>query len=240
MRTNDHIQTKVLPKLAKDYSTSKGDLWKLSIRDFFGFQGCVKIGDIEGVYIVASNSDGWNIDSIVTFAVYNKNYWEVTSQDLNVYRWVDNDYPSQSVFPLSLNKKIGRCVKYLYVMAHTSNVKYGGSDKSHKIELQMNGGFKSVHKLPDLPKNDYYPSKGDLWRLSLNTFFGVKGCKRKSDITGIAFVAASKDGWNIESVITYVVFDNYRYKLSSVDLDVNRWVDTDQSSVYKRFDLHLA
>ena len=240
LQVNGLAKTKILPDLpANDYFPSKGDLWKLSLRSFFGFHSCVKIGDIESINIIAGSNDGWNIDSIVTFAVYDKSYWEVTSEDFNVNRWVDTDHVSQRVFPLSLTKPTGRCVQSLYVMAHTSNVPSAGADKIHKIELQEKG-LTVAKELPNLPGDDYFPSKGDLWKLNLNTFFGVKGCISRKDITGIALLAGNNDGWNIDSVITYVVFNNNQYQVSSVNLDANRWVDGDSAPSYKRFQLTLV
>ena len=63
---------KTLPDLPQDdFLAHKGDLWKLNLRNFFGFTTCVTMNDIQQIAILQGNNDGWNIESIVTFAVVN-------------------------------------------------------------------------------------------------------------------------------------------------------------------------
>ena len=58
---------KTLPDLPQDdYLPHKGDLWKLNLRNFFGFTTCITINDIQQISILQGNNDGWNIESIVT------------------------------------------------------------------------------------------------------------------------------------------------------------------------------
>ena len=92
--------------------------------------------------------------------------------------------------------------------------------------------------MPDLPGDDY--SKGDLWKLSIKEDFGFSGCTTKKDIQGIAILAGGNDGWHIDSIVTYVAVNEHNWELSSVDLDVNRWVDGDSSSKDKRLTLNLV
>jgi len=94
---------KTLPNLkGNDYQSNKGDLWKLSLKDFFGFTNCTKARDIEEISIVNAGSNGWNIDSIVTFAVHDKHTYQLSSVNLDVFRWVDSDNAYEKVFPLTL------------------------------------------------------------------------------------------------------------------------------------------
>ena len=229
-----------LPDLPKgNFEQQKGDLWKLSMEDFFGFTTCITIYDIQNISIVAGSIDGWNIESIVTFAVVNKTNWKHISADYNVNKWVDlNSGAERKEFPLSLIIATP-CIQYLYVMAYTSDKLFSGSDQKHRIEIQASGVMK-IEELPDLPENDFHPSKGDLWKLSISDHFGFTGCITKNDIEGIAILAGSNDGWNIDSIVTYVASSEHDWELSSVDLDVDRWIDQNSEASYKRFELTLV
>ena len=112
-------------------------------------------------------------------------------------------------------------------------------DLLHKIELQAKGITKT-QILPDLPGDDYSSSKGDLWKLSTEDYFGFTGCITKKDIQGIALLVGNNDGWHIDSIVTYVAVNEFNWELSSIDLEANRWVDGDSLHTYKRFTLTLV
>ena len=232
---------KSLPNLpGDDYLQNKGDLWKLHLKYFFGFTTCITINDIQQIAILQGSHDGWNIESIVTFAVVNKNEWEMTSADFKVFRWIKgNSNAKHKEFILSLHISTGHCIRFLYVVAYTTGEIFGSSDGSHRIELKAKGATKAK-VLPNLPGDDFSPSKGDLWTLSIKDYFGFHGCITKDDIQGIALLSGSNDGWHIDSVVTYVAVHQRIWELSSVDLDANRWVDGDSSHTYKRFNLNLV
>ena len=186
------------------------------------------------------SNDGWNIEYIVTFAVVDQNNWELTSADFNIFRWIDGDNAqTHKEFALSLRSSKRQCIYYLYVMAHTSDVKYGDADSSHQIKLRVTGANKTT-VLPDLPGDDYYTSKGDLWKLSIKDHFGLSDCITKNNIKGIAILSGSNDGWHIDSIVTYVVVNRNNWELSSVDFGANRWVDGDDLPAHKRFELNLV
>ena len=85
-------KTTTLPNLpGDDYSTSKGDPWKLNIKDHFGLSGCITKNDIKGIAILSGSDDGWHIDSIVTYVAVNMHYWELSSLDFGANRWVDGN-----------------------------------------------------------------------------------------------------------------------------------------------------
>ena len=58
---------------------SQTSAWKLHLKNYFGFSGCIITKDIEGITIIHGGKDGWNIDSIVTFLVVDESYWELSS-----------------------------------------------------------------------------------------------------------------------------------------------------------------
>ena len=122
---------------------------------------------------------------------------------------------------------------------HLANYIGDGADLRHKIELQAKGITKT-QILPDLPGDDYSSSKGDLWKLSIEDYFGFTGSITKQDIQGIALLAGNNDGWHIDSIVTYVAVNEFNWELSSVGLEANRWVDGDSLHTYKRFALTLV
>jgi len=80
----------------------KGDIWKLSLVNDFGFTKCVTVKHIENMALQENDSDGWKIDSIVTFLVSNPYYWAMSSADFDVNVWIDGDNPFTMQFTLTL------------------------------------------------------------------------------------------------------------------------------------------
>ena len=231
--------TQTLPDLPEgNFEQGMGDLWKLSIKDFFNFDTCITLSDIESISIVAASDDGWNIASIVTYAVVDAECWQLISADYDVNQWVDGDgLDEHEEFVLSLRTIAGSCIKYLFISAYTSSANNAQTkaDVSHKIELKADGLAKTA-TLSNIPDQ----SRGQSWKLSLVDDFGFAGCICSKDIQGIAIVADNDDGWKIDSIFTHVAANEHRRKLSSVDLDVDRWVDLDSLTERKRFDLNLV
>ena len=217
-----------------------GDLWKLDIKVFFGFDSCITLDDIECISIVADSTDGWNIGSIVTFAVTD-NCQEQISGDYSVNEWIDIDdkFTDRLEYRLSLMTTAGlaacSCFRFLRILAYTSSIEHSQTVGDHKIELTVDGLTKTA-TLTKFPGQ----SRGNLWSRSLADDFGFPGCIRKKDIQGIALLSGNNNGWNIDSIVTYVANNDYNWELSSVDLDVNRWIDSDSEEYRKRFDLNLV
>ena len=63
----------------------------MNIESDFGFSGCITKDDIEGITFVEASSDGWHIDSVVTYVTVNGYNWELSSVDLDTNSWVDGD-----------------------------------------------------------------------------------------------------------------------------------------------------
>ena len=119
LQVKGSASTRILPHLR---GSKVGDIWKLHLTDFFGFTGCITINDIDRISILKSSSDGWNIESIVTFAVVSE-YWELTSADFNVIQWIDGDSENECrEFTLSLLTSTGKCICFLY--SYKARLKY--------------------------------------------------------------------------------------------------------------------
>ena len=123
-------------------------------------------------------------------------------------------------------------------MAFTSSIPYGGSDRGHDVEVRVNG-VTHVKTLPDLPGNDYYPHKGDLWKIRFNYDLHFYSCVRKDDIESIAITENSNDGWNIETIVTFVQ-SGYNFELATENFNVYRWIDGDNHYTHRRFELNIV
>ena len=121
LQVKGSASTRILPHLL---GSRVGDIWKLHLTDFFGFTGCITINDIDRISILKSSSNGWNIESIVTFAV-DSEYWELTSADFNVIQWIDGDSEDEcKEFTLTLLTSASKCICFLYSYKATLNMKY--------------------------------------------------------------------------------------------------------------------
>ena len=112
------------------------------------------------------------------------------------------------MFIFDLTTGDDRCIAYLYIMAFTSGVRRAGSDRDHRIFVRATGMRRSARFLPDLPDDDYERNKGDLWKLPIS-FFGDAGCVKLQDVRSIVLVGGSGDGWNIDSVVTFAISEDY-------------------------------
>ena len=121
-------------------------------------------------------------------------------------------------------------------MAFTSGVHYAGSDSSHSIELKATGCLSKI-KLYNLPGDDYKPNKGDLWKIKIADFQCSKTCLTVGSIDSLSIVSSSNDGWNIDSIVTFVEGDANQFKLLTQDFNVKRWIDSNGQKTHKRFDL---
>ena len=131
----------------------------------------------------------------------------------------------------------GICIKALYVMAFTSDLKYSGSNSPQDIEIRA-GESTYKTQLPNLPGDDYQPNKGDLWKLSFEKNFYIDKCVTSDMVDYIAITGSSKDGWNIDSIVTLFVYDDQYSKVATINLDVHRWVDEDGAESHKQFELN--
>ena len=93
---------KRVASLANLPSESRGNLWKLSLVDDFGFAFCIRKKDIQSIAIIADNNDGWKIDSIVTYVAASEHSWELSSVDVNANKWIQQNDLSRRRFDLNL------------------------------------------------------------------------------------------------------------------------------------------
>jgi len=109
-------------------------------------------------------------------------------------------------------------------MAFTSGKPGASSNGDFRIYVRLNH-TRAARKLPDLPGDDFESNKGDLWKLPLDYFFGFTGCVTLIDFRAVRLAAATTDGWNIDSVVTFVLTGDYFWDLLSADLDIFETID---------------
>ena len=93
--------------------------------------------------------------------------------------------------------------------------------------------------LPNLPGNDFSMNKGDLWKLSFENDLGFTDCMTLGDLDAITIVADSTDGWNIDSIASYVCAAE-NCQEATHDFDVFQWIDTNREPEDERFSLTNA
>ena len=131
------------------------------------------------------------------------------------------------------------CWQSLYILAYTSGLSNAGTDDRAYVEMRLTGGESKTIQLYNRPGDDYTRYKGDKWLIPLSSFGFSDKCIMRGDVVGLALLAGGNDGWNIESVVTYLKYDSY-YRELSRDFEVYRWLDGNAGPNQLRFDLTLV
>ena len=125
-------------------------------------------------------------------------------------------------------------------MGFTSGLDYAGTDVSHAVTIGLADGVTKLSLLPNLPEQDYQKHKGDLWKISFKDDFLLNYCVMKYDIRSIAIMENGDDGWNIETIVTFIKSGN-DYELATSDFHVNHWIDGNRKGdSHRRLDLTLV
>ena len=125
-------------------------------------------------------------------------------------------------------------------MAFTSGKEHAGSDSDQSVEVQLKNGDTQSKILYNRPGNDMLENKGDLWNIKFSSFGFSDSCIKIGEIKSVAITASSTDGWNIESIATFIEDDAGGIQVLTQDFNVYRWIDKDGDPSHKRFDLTLA
>ena len=87
-------------------------------------------------------------------------------------------------------------------MAFTTGVDRAQCDDGHAVEILAAGHVRNL-RLYNLPGDEYYQHKGDLWNITLlvSTFHSNVSTLVKSSVS---IIEHNDDGWNIDSIVTLV------------------------------------
>lgn len=125
-------------------------------------------------------------------------------------------------------------------MAFTSGRDHAGSDDGHSVQIQLKNSDIQHVRLYDRPGDDMQKNKGDLWKIDFSKFGFSDSCIKKSKIKSVAITESSNDGWNIESIATFIEDTAEGLQILTQDFNVYRWIDGDGSASHRRFDLTFA
>ena len=112
------------------------------------------------------------------------------------------------------------------------------SDDGHAVEILAAGHVRNL-QLYNLPGDEYYQHKGDLWKYNITSFHFPFKCLNISEIQRVSIIEHSNDGWNIDSIVTLVGAGGH-FQVLTQNLDVNRWIDGDSHYTHRRFELTFA
>ena len=85
-----------------------------------------------------------------------------------------------------------------------------------------NDGWNINSIITDLSGNE---NKGDLWKLTFDDDFPFTKCVTLNNIDRIVVRASGNDGWNIDSIVTYVGAPGKGFRDATIDFNAFRWVD---------------
>ena len=125
-------------------------------------------------------------------------------------------------------------------MAFTSGLRHAGSDSGHSVQIRLTSGQIRHVRLYNRPGNDMLSHKGDLWKINFSSFGFSDSCVTISEIQNVAITESSNDGWNIESIATFVKDSAGGVQVLTQDLDVYHWIDGNGHHSHRRLDLTLA
>ena len=86
------VSSVTLPTLSgNEFQQNKGDMWYLDLNDFGFTDTCIRQWDVDGIAIVEGGTDGWLIESIVTFLQDKEGEFSLLSSDIGVNAWIDGN-----------------------------------------------------------------------------------------------------------------------------------------------------
>ena len=130
------------------------------------------------------------------------------------------------------------CYRELYVLAFTSGKNHAGSDDDAYLQITHKNGIVKHVQLYNRKGDDYSKNKGDLWKIKLSAFNFKDTCISRHDIKKLSLLHGGNDGWNIDSIVTFLKVRSNYYLLSR-DFNIFRWLDGNRSIRSRHFDLTL-
>lgn len=121
-------------------------------------------------------------------------------------------------------------------MVFTATTTNSESNGDFSIEVRIK---KVTHKLtlPALPGGTKTKGKGDMWKFNMSQFGFEFPCIHADDIEEIAIEEDTSDGWNVDSIVSFIGDSDGGFQLATVDMDIAQWIDHDQGATYTRYEL---
>lgn len=87
-----------------EFALNKGDMWTIDLTDFGFTDKCIRKRDVDRIAVVEGGTDGWLIDTIVTFLLDEDGSFSLLSSDIDVDVWIDgNSGEERKRFDLTLD-----------------------------------------------------------------------------------------------------------------------------------------
>ena len=103
LTVGDEVRAVQLPIVTGlEFQINKGDIWAIDLAQFGFTDTCIKQLDVDGIAVLEGGTDGWLINSIVTFLRDDDGSYSLLSSDIDV--WIDgNGGEGQQRFDLTLD-----------------------------------------------------------------------------------------------------------------------------------------
>lgn len=127
---------------------------------------------------------------------------------------------------------LAKCGTEIYVMAFSSDHAKAGSKNYANMSVKLTTNeIKQVCLCGRKPVS----KRGDVWQFEISSFrFKTDKCIRKCDIKEIAIRNGGSDGWKIASIVTIIRYEN-SYEVLTANMNVNRWVDSNQGDEFLQY-----
>ena len=127
-------------------------------------------------------------------------------------------------------------MKDIDLWAQTHNSFLAGSSGIHKLEVTLVSKEKRSFTLSSIPGR----GMSKMWSFNFDNRSAQQKCVSIFDISSIALVAASTDGWKVDSTVTVLQDSKNRVYTGSIDRNFNMWVDRNGKRGSKRRELTLT
>ena len=132
------------------------------------------------------------------------------------------------------------CADSIFLIAFTTHAQYASTVDFPFIRLTLSNGQQRELRLFNAPGDEFQPDDGDMYQWSISEFgFSGSTCVTYDSISQVTIREGGNDGWQIDSIMTVLDTDGV-YRALTLDFRVNRWIDGDDLSFYRSFDLTKA
>lgn len=122
------------------------------------------------------------------------------------------------------------------MLVFSTSHRFALSQGPHAIEIATPSEYAAF----EIRSQRFWNNSANKLELNLQSDFGFTTCVHKSDIEGVSIVPVSRDGWNVNTIVTFVCDSERQCSLLTQDLDIDYWVDADGSEKGASLELSLV
>ena len=117
-------------------------------------------------------------------------------------------------------------MKTIQLLVFSTDHRFALSEGPHAIEVVTHSEYAAAF---EINSQCFWNNSTNKLELNLRSDFGFTTCVHKSDIKSVSIVPVSSDGWNVNTIVTFVCDSDRLCSLLTQDLDIDYWVDADGS-----------